>query len=734
MWLAIGVYAQDTVLSLPTKDDLRVGLVLSGGGAKGLAHIGVLKVLEEEGVRIDYIAGTSMGAIVGGLYAYGYSATQLDSIFRTIDFDELVQDNLPRHVKSYYEKNNSEKFAFTFPIQKAKISLPVALSKGQNVYNLLNELLYEARFTNDFSQLHIPFVCMATDVETGKEVMLNNGNLVDAIMASATLPTLFNPIKIGEQYLIDGGVVNNYPIDKLQDKGLDVIVGVDVQSRLLEHNELFSADKLLRQIINFQMLDAMKHKAEYTDIYLRPDISKFNVISFRDGEKIIKVGEDAADAKRHIFKEIASKQINKPKSRSPKPIDYIRADHIDVIGTANYSRAYVLGKLAFTTNEIQPVKFDEGFKRLNATYNFKNINYHFEKMDNQQEKLVLNLKDNEIKNYFAVGLHYNNLYRSGLLLKYINKKFLVQNDVLKVGIVLGDNFRYTFDYYIDNGFYWSFGVNSSLNQFRVDTPANLTKYTFNGLELPSVNVSLSDLTNKVYFQTMFKDMLYAGVGAEHKLLNFDTKTIIINGQRLDNIYKSSNFLSLYGYTILDTYDKKYFPKKGYYFEGNFKWILKANALGNDTPSYSMVYGNLGLAHTFFNKLSFNIDTQLGFTIGNSDGILDFVFGGYGFKEGFHVKHFYGYDFLSLTGDSYVKSNLGIDYEFYKKNHLNIYFNMANIGENLLESTQKWINKPSYTGYAFGYGLETIIGPIEIKYSWSPEIKQNFWWVNIGFWF
>lgn len=727
------VYTQDSI-SINTSKDLKVGLVLSGGGAKGLAHIGVLKVLEEEGVRVDYIAGTSMGAIVGGLYASGYTATQLDSIFRTIDFDELVQDNLPRHVKSYYEKNNSENYAFLLPIQKAKISLPVALSKGQNVYNLLNELLYESRFVQDFSQLQIPFICMATDVETGEEVTLNGGNLVDAIMASATLPTLFSPIKIDGKYLIDGGVVNNYPIDKLQDKRLDVLIGVDVQSELLDQSELLSADKLLRQIINFQMLETMKEKMAYTDVYLRPNISNFNVISFNNGEKIIKVGEVEAASKRDVFREIASKQIYKRDSKNLKPLKVIKVNDVEINGVENYSRAYVLGKLAFTTSQLSPIKFDEGFKRLNATNNFKNINYYFKKADDNQEILVLNLKENQIKNYLAVGLHYDNLYRSGLLLKYINKNFLVQNDALKVGVVLGDNFRYNVDYYIDNGFYWSFGINSTLNQFRASTPANLLRYTPNIPELQNVNVNISDLTNKLYFQTMFKDMLYAGTGIEYKLLDFDAKNITINGQHFDDIYKPSDFLSLYGYTILDTYDKKHFPKKGYYLEGNFKWILKANALGTNAESYSIVHGNIGLVHTFFDKLSFSFDSQVGFTIGSSDGILNFVFGGYGFKEGFNVKHLYGYDFLSVTGDSFVKSNIGLDYEIFKKNHINFNFNVANIGDNLLEDTQNWINKTNYMGYAIGYGLETIIGPIEFKYSWSPEIKQNFWWVNIGFWF
>lgn len=160
-------FAQGDSLSV-AKKPLKVGVVLSGGGAKGLAHIGVLKVLEEEGVQVDFIGGTSMGAMIGGLYAMGYSASQLDSLFSVTDFEDILQDNLPRKVKSFYEKENDEKYSLTLPFQKMKIGLPVAVSKGQNTYNLFSQLMYDARHVNDFSELPIPFLCgtvmLAVDV------------------------------------------------------------------------------------------------------------------------------------------------------------------------------------------------------------------------------------------------------------------------------------------------------------------------------------------------------------------------------------------------------------------------------------------------------------------------------------------------------------------------------------------------------------------------------------------
>jgi NTE family protein len=166
------------------KNKPKIGLVLSGGGAKGFAHIGVLKVLEQAGVKIDYITGTSMGAVVGGLYASGYSATQIDSIFYNTNFDELLQDYIPRSSKSFYEKRNDQMYALTLPFNNFKFGIPIAYSKGMYNYNLLSKLTHRVRHVRDFNKLPIPFLCIATDIEKGEQVILNEGYLAQAMLAS----------------------------------------------------------------------------------------------------------------------------------------------------------------------------------------------------------------------------------------------------------------------------------------------------------------------------------------------------------------------------------------------------------------------------------------------------------------------------------------------------------------------------------------------------------------------
>jgi len=221
-------------------NDVKVGLVLSGGGAKGFAHVGVLKVLEEAGIRIDYIAGTSMGSVIGGLYAVGYNAHELDSILQKHDLSSLLKDDLPRNSYSFYQKNNEGKYTFSLPIENWKIGLP-SVSKGQNVFNLISQLTEHVHGITDFSKLPIPFFCIATNLETGDEVILDKGSLPESIRASGSFPGLLTPVKIDGKSLVDGGIVNNYPVEELKAKGVDYIIGVDVMGQLLEESKLNSA-------------------------------------------------------------------------------------------------------------------------------------------------------------------------------------------------------------------------------------------------------------------------------------------------------------------------------------------------------------------------------------------------------------------------------------------------------------------------------------------------------------
>ncbi len=228
-------------------------------------------------------------------------------LFRQADFSDLIQDNLPRGAKTFYEKEDSERYALTLPFNKFKISFPTAISGGQRIYNELVRLLYHVRDVNDFNSLPIPFFCIATNIETGAEVILNQGYLPEAVMASGTFPSLFEPAELDGQILVDGGVLNNYPIMEVRQLGADIIIGVDVQHALRDRESLRSATDILLQINNFRTADDMKAKVKETDIYIRPDIDDFSVIDFDLAEPIIENGKTAALEHLETLKEFSGK-------------------------------------------------------------------------------------------------------------------------------------------------------------------------------------------------------------------------------------------------------------------------------------------------------------------------------------------------------------------------------------------------------------------------------------------
>ncbi|OBX23553.1 MULTISPECIES: patatin-like phospholipase family protein [Bizionia] len=718
--------------------DPKVGLVLSGGGAKGLAHIGVLKVIDSLGIRIDYVAGTSMGAIIGSLYAAGYSGKQIDTIFRDVDFDKIINDNLPRAAKTFYERDNSEKYALTLPFDKFKLKLPSALFRGQNTLSLLSKLTLHVSDVEDFSKLPIPFFCIATNVETGQAVVLDKGSLAQSIVASGAFPSLFQPVIIDDQILIDGGVVNNYPIDELKAKGMDIIIGVDVQDDLATREELRSAPDIILQINNYRTINDMKLKSKKTDIYIKPDITDYTVISFSDGSKIIEKGELATKKKIADLNKIVNQQVVKPKKATViKVIDSIRVNTINISGNEKYSRAYVIGKLKIKPEKkIEYTTFVEGVNNLAATNNFASVVYQLHPTENEGEyDLDVSVLETQTRTFFKVGLHYDDLYKTGVLLNLTRKRLLLNDDVASLDFVLGDNIRYNFEYYIDKGFYWSIGITSRYNQFKKNVPATslLSDEDLMGINVNKLDVEIDDFTNQFYAQTLLGNDFALTLGAEHKRFKLTTETILTLSNKEETTFDNSDYLSVYGKLKLDTYDNKYFPNEGFLFDGDFHLYLYSSDFNNSFSEFSIGKATMGYAKSF-GKFSGNITTQGGFKIGeDTSPYLDFVLGGYGNNFINNFTSFYGYDYLSIPGNSFVKAALTIDYELFKNHHIIGAANFANVADNIFDSGE-WFTTPNYTGYAIGYSMQTFIGPIEAKYTWSPEVKKSIWFFNLGFWF
>lgn len=269
----------------------KVGLVLSGGGAKGVAHIGVLKVLEEAGIPIDYISGTSMGAIVGALYAVGYNARALDSMVRMQNWPFLLSDKVYRSNLPFSEKETNEKYLISLPLTYRKgISVPAGFVSGQNIYNLFSELTLGYHDSLSFKDLPIPFSCVSANMVDGKEVVMSSGILPLAMRASMAIPGAFAPVLLDSMVLVDGGISNNFPVDVAKDMGAEVTIGVDLSTGLKDAEGLNSIVGIVDQLTAFMGIRSYEKNKELVNLYMNPDLKGYTAASFNAEAIDTKIG------------------------------------------------------------------------------------------------------------------------------------------------------------------------------------------------------------------------------------------------------------------------------------------------------------------------------------------------------------------------------------------------------------------------------------------------------------
>lgn len=285
----------------------RIGLVLSGGAARGLAHIGVLRALEEQGVHIDAIAGTSMGAVIGGLYASGYSVDELEKLALAIDWRQALSDAPLRDDVPFRRKQDDRDFLVKQKLSfrdDGSLGLPLGVIQGQNLALLLESLLVHTSDTRDFDRLAIPFRAVATDISTGEKVVFRKGHLPQAIRASMSIPAVFAPVEVDGQLLVDGGMVDNIPVDVAREMGVDLVITVDIGTPLRGRKELLTVVDVLNQSVT--LMTRRNSEAQLAtlgpdDILVQPPLAGFSATDFGRARQMIDAGYRAATILKNRF-------------------------------------------------------------------------------------------------------------------------------------------------------------------------------------------------------------------------------------------------------------------------------------------------------------------------------------------------------------------------------------------------------------------------------------------------
>lgn len=703
----------------------KLGLVLSGGGAKGFAHIGALKVFEEAGLHFDYIGGTSMGSIVGGMYAAGYSPDSMVSLVRKQSWNDIMNDKIPRKFIPIEEKQNADRFVITFPIKKRKIQMKQGLVTGQLIELLLSRITSPVYMVSDFDYMPTPFVCVATDLVNGENVVIRKGQLQQAIRASMSIPSYFRPVELDGRLLVDGGVVNNYPVKEVRDLGADIIIGVDVQTGLYTKDELNSMVRVLDQVTSFYRMSSYEKGMSETDIYIQPDLVPYSIMSFSDYDSIINRGE--RDARKFLpqLKRLAD-SLNAIEPvvncvRDAQPLDSVYVVLIEYRGLKNVSKSFINGTLA-----IKPgtwVKLDELENRIKHAYGsgfFEYITYSLLPIEGKGSYLLIDAKEAS-SGILGAGIHYDSDYKVGFLLNATFKNVLFKGSKAFIDLSLGENPKLSAFYLIDRGGKPGFGMRGTAFTLKLNSYSN-----------GSINESFKVVQYKAesFLHFNFENSVKFRTGTEFEYIKFES---IIHPENSINYSPMLSFFVNWG---IDTYDKASFPTSGVKMNATGKYVtlLGNNTLNKDFSNAFSVYAMYNQCVPVLPKHVFSYGVSLGVVLNNKIPTPQhwFILGGQTYNNYYDTFiPFTGLRFIEKSGLSTFVTKFAWQYNVYGNFYLTAKWDLGIMDDNF----EKMLNEASLiSGFGLSVGYNSFIGPVEVSFMGTNLNKGMTNFINIGYTF
>ena len=690
----------------------KIGLSLSGGGAKGFAHIGVLKVLDSLGVKVDYISGTSMGAIVGGLYASGYTGKEIEKVVMETDFYTIIANEKNRKETTFFDKS-VDKYILNIPVKDGKFNvLPKAISTGQKNIYLLKELFKNVSAINDFSKLPIPFMCIATNLESGKIEIFEQGDLVSSIMASSAFPSLMDPVKINDSLYIDGAMTINYPSKPLKDKGIDIVIGVDLSQGLANRDNLQSAIDILNQVIDFGIQKETKNQYQYTDVNIHPDLTGMTATSYDAKRAILDSGY--VEAKKYVETLSLLPKRKDELLRVPLNSIYSNVYKIDSLILENsniFGKNYVQGKMNLRVPSLQTYGgINQMIDRLYSTNNYRLINYDIVQK-NDQNYLKLNVTEDDTRFFLKFGLHYDEVFKTGLLLNATAKRLLFRNSTVSLDVVVGDKPRYYLNYFIDNGYIPGFGVYASGMSLDLRDIGSNVYENWNWFR------------NEAFIQSVWRDKYAIGGGISHDY--YEGKFT------WESSYSDThNFINPYVFIKTDTQDNTSFPTKGLflYAEGKVLDLLNKEQEGRTFQLKISSQINFPLN----SWLTYRLGLFGGVTVGDEiSSFYQYRIGGLFEQNVGNFVKFQGYEFGQLHSKNLLTASNTFQFNFSKNYYVDAHLSIGNLFNDIKVDDILHISESS-AGITAGY--KSPFGQIKLNYSRSLNRNNNILSVILGHWF
>ncbi len=680
----------------------KIGLALSGGGARGLAHIGVLKVIDELEIPVDCIAGTSTGAIIGGLYAMGYSGAEIEEIVLGIAWEEIFDEKICREDVYIGEKRWGPFANIYFALDDEFIPrLPQAFLSGNNLVNKLFEIFYPVNHINDFDELPIPFRCVATNILTGEMTVFEEGSLHEVIRASMSFPSIIKPFELHNQLYVDGGIVKNLPVEAVRNMGADIIIGIKTNSGLRSKEELKSLIDVLDQTINLHITRNIGESIDACEFLIEPDLENISLLDFSQKQKIIDLGELAA---RDFFQ---SSEYKFPARTTKKNTEFlpekIKFSSITVLGNKYLSKAKIREYLGLERNNLYSRK--DIYTAVREAYNSNLFTYIYPVIEEAENDYKLTIKVEE-----------RNRKKLGFSLSYNNENELVAGVTLELNNMLQSNSKLLFN------------VQAGLrNEVDLDYVKNFGKHWGIYFRLfPYIKESRLYSYNEDHEKT--NSVISLEYGATSGVGLYITKAIIAEAYGYG--YRSKV------YRDIAEFDESEFHSTGIglklYHESLDDFVFPMSGtqfLAKYTTSRKDVYSEEG-NKKFYSRLRFllpfgkNLSMKYQFEYGShfenyTDNFDPFYIGG--------IDSYLGLKSKEKSAPIYKINTLAFRLQFIRNLFIDLQINTLNLGNIDYWQPEKYLYKAA--GVKIGY--KTLVGPIRAGIA-LDEDGRSYYYLSIGY--
>lgn len=718
----------------------KIGLTLSGGGAKGIAHIGILQAIDSAGLNIDAITGTSMGSIMGAMYAAGYSGNQMEEIVREMDWATLFSGKALYENVNMDEKSEFDQYAAEIPFTKGKLNIGTGVLEGQEIWLKFQELLLPVYDVKDFSKLSIPFKCIATDVGTGKAVVMDKGEIITAIRASMAIPSIFTAIDFNNTKLVDGGVVRNFPVRDVLAMGADYTIGVNLSQGLEKAENLTGAVDILYQIAFYKDADDLQSERKLCNILIEPKLEGYSAGSFSSTEELLKIGKETGKKYYPAFKKLADslKALDPSytfrKNRLPKHTRIIM-DEYEVKGLKNTTLRAFSRRLNLKTGEsYDGQEIATAIRKVYGSRNYNRIAYRWTPTTPGHARLVFDVIENP-RTYLKLGLHFHSFSNVALITTLASKNLLLDRSKTLLKLNLSENLRIlaqqnqSFGGHDNNNLIFSFYYeNMRFPLYNDFEEAYLYRNKFTQFDL------------KIQHTFNQSGVLGVGSGFENFVLKPKVSGIV-------DVEAGNQYWHSYLYYNLTTINHKHFTTKGWQVYARLGAIYHQQPddvlyeIGKETGIIDTLsfenYGQLRINVENFKPLSskFSLQSQIntGMNLKDHQGYLNFFNVG-GLTDFLRNQiTFAGLNEFQVKANSIAVAGVGLQYNPFKDLYATV---RANVGlyDFTYDIEEAFDSGNFLSGYALTLGYRSPLGPLQFSIMYNDQSAHFSGYANIGFHF